>query len=83
MDKPDYLIVGKQQQIYAGLNAFALELVAESFADDRSKFVEPGKSILCVNRAHNGTPVYIWISAEMPAEWTAGRLTQEPEGSLG
>jgi hypothetical protein len=64
MKAPKYLANGKQEQLKGGLNAFALELVAESYGDDPTRF--KGESILCINRAHNGNLVYILISSVMP-----------------
>lgn len=64
MKAPKYIVPEKRLQAALGLNAFALELVAESYADKPELF--NGESVLCLNHAHNGTRVSTLIMATMP-----------------
>jgi hypothetical protein len=64
MKKPKLAAVTMQQQLDAGINAFAVQLLAESHADRPEQW---GDQTLCLlGRAHNGTTVYILISTQQP-----------------
>jgi hypothetical protein len=54
----------KQTMSDGGINPFAVELVAESFADKPEKFGD--RTIMLIAHAHAGTPVYMLISTQRP-----------------
>lgn len=64
MKKPKYAATTMQKQSDAGLNPFALQLIAEAHADDKSRFGD--ETVMAVARAHDGTPVFILISTRQP-----------------
>lgn len=53
-----------QQCIDLGLNAFAFQLLAESFADDSDKF--GGENVVLYQEAHDRKPVFFILTKEMP-----------------
>jgi hypothetical protein len=61
---PTIVARGTQDCGRAGLNPFALQLVAESFADDPDKFAD--NDVLAAIRAHNGQEVWILLTKTMP-----------------
>jgi hypothetical protein len=64
MKKPKYFVDSLQGCIDLGLNAFALKLLAESFADAPEKF--GGENVILVAQAHNRQPVYFIMKKTMP-----------------
>jgi hypothetical protein len=64
MKPPLYVAATKQQQHEARLNPFAVELLAESFAQHRAAFGE--ESICVVGWGKDRQPVYIWLSSVPP-----------------
>jgi hypothetical protein len=64
MKIPDRVFVGNQDLLNAGLNAFALELLAESFADDPARFGD--SNILLRATAHNGQDVWFVLTKTQP-----------------
>jgi len=72
MKRPKYAAITMQQQSDAGINPFALQLMAEAHADDLGKWGD--ETLMVVAHAHNRTPVYILISTQKPeneqfADW--------------
>lgn len=81
MKKPMFAATSMQMQADAGMNPFALQLIAEAHADNPERFKD--QTIIAVARAHNGTPVYILISTQKPeAEQFAGWPIPS-DGSVG
>lgn len=66
MKKPSLAALTMQQMSDAGINPFAVQLLAESFADKPERFGD--KTVMVVARAHNDTPVYILLSTEPPTK---------------
>jgi hypothetical protein len=64
MKKPKYAALRTQQQLDAGINGFAVELMAESHADRPERWRD--ETILLRGTAHNGAYVYMLISTECP-----------------
>jgi hypothetical protein len=64
MKKPKYAAVTMQEQSDAGINPFAVTLMAEAHADDPNRWKD--ETIMLVAHAHNGTPVYMLISTVPP-----------------
>ena len=64
MKSPKYAAVTMQEQGDAHVNPFAVQLLAESYADDPERFKD--ETVLVVGRAHNGTAVYMLISTQKP-----------------
>lgn len=64
MKRPKFAALGVQAMINSGINGFAAQLLAESHADDPAKFGDD--TVLLMAKAHNGTPVYMLISTQMP-----------------
>jgi hypothetical protein len=79
---PEVLLVEKQQQIDAGLNAFAAELLAESYADAKSSFRFKDKPVLLVNHCHNGEHVYILLTKEPCKDWMEAKMLTPVEKKL-
>lgn len=78
---PEALLVEKQQQINAGLNAFAAELLAESYADEKSSFLFKEKSVLLINHCHGGERVYILLSKEPCKDWVDAKMLTPKENT--
>lgn len=74
MRQPKYAVWTMQDQLDGGLNAFALQLVAEAHADDPNRWGDNTVMVRAI--AHNGTPVYMLISTQMP---TAEQLATWPK----
>lgn len=66
MKRPKYAALTMQDQSDARLNPFALQLLAESHADDKSRFGD--ETVMAIARAHDGTPVFILISTRQPTK---------------
>jgi hypothetical protein len=66
MKTPTWAAQTKQQQRRIGINPFAVELLAESFAAHREVW-EDG-TLLVIGMGKDRQPVYICISSEPPAE---------------
>ena len=64
MKRPKYAALGVQEMIDAGINGFAMQLMAESHADKPDKFGD--ETVVLMAQAHNGTPVYMLISTQAP-----------------
>lgn len=64
MKRPKFAALGVQKMLDAGLNGFAAQLLAESFADKPEKFGD--QTVMLMAKAHNGTPVYMIVSTQMP-----------------
>lgn len=64
MKAPKYAAFGVQEMIDARINGFAMQLMAESHADDPAKFKD--ETVVLMAKAHNGTPVYMLISTQAP-----------------
>ena len=64
MKAPKYVVLSLQDCINIGINAFALKLLAESFADDPAKFGDD--NILFRLEAHNGQDVWMLVTKTMP-----------------
>src|ERR1017187_2269608 len=64
MKAPKYFVETMQQAINLHMNAFALQLMAESFADALEKFGDENVVFLC--HAHNHQPVWFIMSKTMP-----------------
>jgi hypothetical protein len=64
MKKPKYAAITMQEQSDAGINPFAVTLMAEAHADDRKRWGD--ETVMAVGHAHNGTPVYMLISTQKP-----------------
>jgi hypothetical protein len=64
MKAPRYAALGVQEMIDAGINGFAMQLMAESHADNPDKFKD--ETVMLMAKAHNGTPVYMLISTQAP-----------------
>ena len=60
MKSPKYYATNPQQMSDIGLNPFAAQLLAESFADKPDKFGD--ENALIVARAHNDQPVFMLLS---------------------
>jgi hypothetical protein len=73
-----YVLESKQAMLNMGLNAFAIfaiDLLAESFADDPDKFGD--KNLLLRALAHNGTEVWIVVTKTQPVpqDFESGEVT--------
>lgn len=66
MKRPKWAALTMQQQHDAGMNPFALQLIAEAHADDKSRFGD--ETVAAVAHAHDGTPVFILISTRQPTK---------------
>lgn len=66
MRYPKFAALGVQKMIDGGINGFAAQLLAESHADDPKKFGD--ETVMLMAKAHDGTPVYMLISTQMPDE---------------
>lgn len=64
MKLPKYAALDVQTMLGARINGFAAQLMAESHADDASKFGD--ETVMLMAHAHNGTPVYMLISTRRP-----------------
>lgn len=64
MKRPKFAALGVQEMLDTGLNGFAMQLLAESHADDPERFGD--ETVMLMAKAHNGTPVYVLISTQMP-----------------
>lgn len=64
MKYPKYSADTPQKQLDAGINTFAAQLLAESHADKPELWGD--ETVLIVQRAHSGTPVYMLLSTQMP-----------------
>lgn len=64
MKTPKYAASTMQRMYDAGLNPFAVHLMAEAHADKPEKFGD--ETVLVVGRAHNGTPVFMLVSTRHP-----------------
>lgn len=64
MKSPKYAATTMQKQADAGMNPFALQLMAEAHADDKSRFGD--ETVMAVARSHDGTPVFVLISTRQP-----------------
>lgn len=62
---PDMVLPTMQDCLNAGLNAFALQLLAESYSDDGRKHSD--KAILIRMEDHQHRDVWIYISRQQPA----------------
>jgi hypothetical protein len=79
MKMPKYVLLSMQDCIDVGLNAFALELIAESFADKPEKF---GADNLVVRlEAHNHQEVWMVLTktAIQPQDFTDAGATTHGE----
>ncbi len=65
MKAPKYAAVTMQQQSDAGINPFAVTLMAEAHADKPERFGD--ETVMVTARAHNGTMVYMLISTQQPS----------------
>lgn len=63
MKKPKYAALSMQEQSSAGINPFAVTLMAEAHADTKRWGDE---TVMVVGYAHDGTPVYILLSTLQP-----------------
>ena len=59
-----YACKNTQEAIDAGLNGFAVILLAESFGDDPNKF--PLGGVMLVAHTHSHVPVYVTVSLTPP-----------------
>jgi hypothetical protein len=66
MKIPKYFIGTMQQALDVGLNPFAFQLMAESFADNPEKFGD--ENLALVFRAHNGQQVWFLLTKTAPKE---------------
>lgn len=66
MKTPKYFIGTMQQALDAGLNAFAFQLLAESFADHPEKFGDDNLALLF--HAHNGQQVWFLMTKTAPKD---------------
>jgi len=66
MKRPKFAAIGVQAMIDAGINGFAAQLLAESHADEPEKFGD--ETVLLMAKAHDGTPVYMLVSTQMPTK---------------
>ena len=64
MKYPKYAAITMQEQLDHGINAFAMQLMAEAHADDPDRFKD--ETVLLIGHAHNRTPVYMIISTQKP-----------------
>lgn len=64
MIKLPAILEDKQKQIDHGINAFAAELLAESFGDDPERFKDV--NLMLVNHTHKGQPVFIILTKTQP-----------------
>jgi hypothetical protein len=64
MKRPKYMALTMQQQIDAGINAFAMQLMAEAHADKPEKWGD--ETVCLVGHTHSGTLVYMLISTQRP-----------------
>lgn len=61
-----YLCESMQSASDAGLNPFAIKLIAESFGDKlQTRFTE-GAIMFSFPFAHDGTPVWVVVTAQAP-----------------
>ena len=65
MKPPKYFVETMQQCIDLGLNGFAFELLAESFAVDPAKFGD--ENVCFLMHGHNGQEVYLILTKKPPA----------------
>jgi hypothetical protein len=64
MKRPKYAAMTMQQQSDARMNPFALQLMAEAHADDKSLFGD--ETVMAVARSHDGTAVFLLVSTRQP-----------------
>lgn len=64
MKAPKYAIATMQEAINAGINAFAFQLLAESFSDDPSKFGD--ENLLLIAHDHKGRQVFFIVTKTLP-----------------
>jgi hypothetical protein len=60
MKLPKYFVQTMREAIDVGINAFAIQLLAESFADDPDKFKD--ENVVFLAHAHNGHEVWFVMS---------------------
>ena len=80
MKLPKYFL-DLQQQVDAGLNGFALQLVAESFADKADKFGDENVAFLA--HAHGGKEVWFIMTKQRPSEADFDRISTPDNGKPG
>lgn len=61
-----YVCESLQKAHHAGLNGFAIKLIAESFGDNLKARFPNGGIMFNFPHAHDGTPVWVIVSAEAP-----------------
>lgn len=66
MKLPKYFVETMQQAIDLHLNAFALQLMAESFGDDPQKFGD--ENVVFLAHAHGGHEVWFLMTKTMPTK---------------
>jgi hypothetical protein len=64
MKLPKYFVETPQQAHNAGINPFALTLIAESFADAPERFGD--ENVVFLAHAHNGQEVWFIMSKARP-----------------
>lgn len=64
MKAPKWVATTMQQQIDAGINAFAMQLMAEAHADHPERW--GAETLMLCGQAHNGKKVWMLISTECP-----------------
>ena len=64
MKRPKYFVENSQQAITAGINPFALTLLAESFADNPERFGD--ENVVLLAHAHNGQEVWFIMTKTRP-----------------
>ena len=64
MKVPKWVLRNRQKQINFGINAFAVDLLAESYSARRKEF--KGETMCIVAAGKDKLPVYICLSSETP-----------------
>ncbi len=64
MREPQYFVETMQQASDVGVNPFALQLLAESFADEPARF--GGENVVFLAHAHNGQEVWFVMTKQQP-----------------
>jgi hypothetical protein len=80
MKAPKYFVETMQQAIDLHLNAFALQLMAESFGDMSEKFGD--ENVVFLAHAHNYQPVWFIMSKTMPTAKDFDAALQSPAQPL-
>jgi hypothetical protein len=66
MRKPKYFIQTMQDALNVGMNAFALQLLAEAFSDDFDKFGDDNVIVLMHDHKHRD--VWMVMTKTMPSD---------------